>query len=338
MGKVKGSSSNDLNAKLFAGERMLVVIGLLGFALAAVIALYIGFNGAAVGAEGNLDKAVSFDAAFGLFILSLAAIIPVAGLNPRRRKKIRWTIVLATVYAYAVETIQHFRGINPRFTRIGSITDTNFGVLFGVDSLVIIVATVLIAAPFFSKRGAHEYPLMKLGIRYAFVLTMVAFAGGICMSVLQGRHMGAAGNLIVLHGLGFHALQALPLHGWLLDLATADGRQSRRQMHIGGTAWTIAILLITVQTAFGRTMFETSALPLLAGIILLVWLVAVIAMSRSVLGSAAGLPSWRAIRFLANWAVFPIYLAVLCNIGIMIAIGDGGLGFVRDFSSAGRSK
>jgi hypothetical protein len=47
------------------------------------------------------------------------------------------------------------------------------------------------------------------------------------------------------------------------------------------------------------------------------------------------LPAWRVTKFLAHWAVFPIYLAVLYSIGIMIAIGDGGLGFVRDFSSAG---
>lgn len=45
------------------------------------------------------------------------------------------------------------------------------------------------------------------------------------------------------------------------------------------------------------------------------------------------LPKWRVTRFLANKAVFPIYLALLYSIGIMTAIAEGGLGFVRDFGS-----
>ena len=45
------------------------------------------------------------------------------------------------------------------------------------------------------------------------------------------------------------------------------------------------------------------------------------------------LPKWRFTRFLANTAVFPIYLALLYAIGIITAIAEGGLGFVRDFGS-----
>jgi hypothetical protein len=45
------------------------------------------------------------------------------------------------------------------------------------------------------------------------------------------------------------------------------------------------------------------------------------------------LPKWRVTRFLAGTAVFPIYLALLYALGIIIAIAEGGLGFVRDFGS-----
>ncbi|MDF2649913.1 MAG: hypothetical protein K0Q73_5718 [Paenibacillus sp.] len=45
------------------------------------------------------------------------------------------------------------------------------------------------------------------------------------------------------------------------------------------------------------------------------------------------LPTWRVTRFLANSAIFPIYLAVLYAVGIIAAIGSSGFGFMQDFGS-----
>lgn len=288
MTETNRNATKEADARLFAGERLLVMVGLLGFALAAIIALYIAFNGAAVLPEGNLESAFSFDAAIGLFILSIAAIMPLSGLSSRKRAIIRWLFIQGTLYSYAVETIQHFRGINPRFSQTGTIADSIFGALFGLESLVIIVATLLLAVPFFRKRRPEARPLLVLGIRYAFISTMVAFAGGIWMIVLQGRYTGVAGNLIVLHGLGFHALQALPLLGWMLERARTDGKIAHTWIHAGSIAWMISILLIAVQTALGHTAFELTALPVLAGVMLLVWLAAAAVSVRRLLKSTGG--------------------------------------------------
>ncbi|GKU77256.1 hypothetical protein L3i20_v216530 [Paenibacillus sp. L3-i20] len=46
------------------------------------------------------------------------------------------------------------------------------------------------------------------------------------------------------------------------------------------------------------------------------------------------LPKWRFTQFLANTAVFPIYLALLYTIGIITVIVEAGFGFVNDFGSA----
>jgi hypothetical protein len=258
--------------KLFAGEKMLVILSLLGFALAAGIALYIGMYGSIILPEGNVERAFSFNAAIAVFILSIAAILPVSGLRPRKRARIRWVFIPTTLYAYGIETIQHFRGINPRFTRTGSVTDMIAGSLFGIDSLLIVIVTALLAISFFHKRQSNERPLLVLGIRYAFLSTMIAFAAGIWMIVLQSRYTGPSGNLIVLHGLGFHALQALPLLGWLPERRNTDVKRARWLIHTGSIAWMISIILIGLQTALGRTAFELTALPLLACAILLVWL------------------------------------------------------------------
>ncbi|MEW9701408.1 ABA4-like family protein [Paenibacillus sp. SI8] len=46
------------------------------------------------------------------------------------------------------------------------------------------------------------------------------------------------------------------------------------------------------------------------------------------------LPKWRLTQFLANTAIFPIFLAVLYAVGIITAIAGSGFGFVQDFGSA----
>jgi hypothetical protein len=66
-------------------------------------------------------------------------------------------------------------------------------------------------------------------------------------------------------------------------------------------------------------MFEK--LFFLASLVMPFWLVLII------------VPKWRVTRFLANNAVFPIYLAALYVIGIIITIAGSGLGFVHNFGS-----
>jgi hypothetical protein len=222
--------------------------------------------------EGNAGDAFSFNAAIGIFILSIAAILPLSGLKEAKRTTIRRLLIPATLYSYAVETIQHLRGIPPRFTREGSIFDAIISIGFGLVSMLIIIATVMIAIPFFKNRQFLSRPFIISGIQYAFISVMVAFAAGVWMSVLQGRYTGEAGNLIVLHGIGFHALQALPLLCWLAERSGMEANISRKLIHTGGIAWTTGVVMIGLQTALGRTVFEPTVLPLLAGVMFLVWL------------------------------------------------------------------
>lgn len=277
MNTVKGTEPQSaISETLFAGERLLVFVGLLGLALAAGTAVYIGLFGAAVPPEGNLESVFSFDAAVGIYMLSIAAILPLTGWNPAKRFRVRYWLAAVVMYGYGQETVQHFRGINPRFSTAGTAIDHIFGTLFALNSLLLIVLTVMIAIPFFRRRHVFGRASLVLGIRYAMVSIMVAFAAGIWMIVLQGRYAGDGGNLIVLHGIGFHALQALPLIGWLTERAQLGQKQDRRLVHAGSIAWIAAILLISWQTALGRTVFEWSPLPAAAAGLLLVWLAVVV--------------------------------------------------------------
>lgn len=268
------SSRNDVteqSVKLFEGERWLVITGILGFILAAGIALFISFQGSIILPEGDLGDAFSFNAAIGIFILSIAAILPLARFGTRKRKAIRWLFILATLYGYAIETIQNFRGFNPRFSREGSVVDMIGGMVFGVVSLILVILALLLTIQFFRKKYPFEHPLLVIAIRYAFISVLTANIAGIWMILLQDRFTGDMGNIIVLHGMGFHALQTLIILGWLLEKVRLNERIKKLLIHYGSISWMLSLILVGFQTALDRTVFELTILPIISGILLLVW-------------------------------------------------------------------
>lgn len=260
-----------LKLRLFEEERLLIIVSALGFLLAFGCGLYIFMKGAVILPEGNVESAFSFNAAVAIFILSVAALMPVSGLNRQARAKLRWGFTISVLISYGIETVQHFRGINPRFSQAGSMADMIFGIFFGLTSFILVVVTVILAFSFFSRSLLNKRPLLVLGIRYAFVSTMIAFAAGIIMIILQGRYVGHEGNFIVIHGIGFHALQTLTLLGWLQERTQRDEAEAQRLVHIGSIAWLMAVIAIGVQTILGRNVFELSVWPIISALALLTW-------------------------------------------------------------------
>ena len=257
--------------KLFEGERGLVLTGMIGFILSAGIAIYIYFQGPIKSPEGNLRDAFSFNAAIGMFMLSMAAILPLTRFKAGKRKAVRLSFIIASIYSYTIETVQNFRGISPRFSREGTVVDMVAGMLFGVVSLGLVILAIILTIHFLRMKRPFERPLLLMGIRYAFLSVFAANLAGIWMILLQNRLTGDGGNVIVLHGLGFHSLQTLILLAWFLERAPVRDRVKKRLIHLGCIAWMLSILMIGIQTALGRTVFELTLLPILGSLLLLVW-------------------------------------------------------------------
>jgi hypothetical protein len=178
----------------------------------------------------------------------------------------------SALYGYGIETIETLRGFDPRFSRAAAGLDQiaqNFFILvaFGFIGTFIVLAVKL------ARRGtSHKDGLVLLAFRYAIGATMIAFAAGIWMSVIQGRYTGAAGNILPLHAFGFHSLQGIPLVAWLFSQSATPDREARRWVHAAGTAWVAACLGIAWQTATGRPVTEVSPAILVVVIALSCWL------------------------------------------------------------------
>jgi hypothetical protein len=252
--------------------RTLFWLGISGVALGAACAAAAFLRGGLlIGAEGDLSKAITFDGAVGIYLLTLGFFVPLAGFTTKGlRRWLAWSICVF-VYAYALETIQTLRGLDPRFTKVGTPVDQILGGVFFLVALGVIALFCILAIRLVRRSVHGSEGLILLGIRYGIAATMTAFAAGLWMSAVAGRHAGAAGNILPLHALGFHGLQALPLVGWLLSRSTVAAVDAQRWLHLAGTSWIAACLAIAWQTAAGQPVTEFSIAMATAVLCVLAW-------------------------------------------------------------------
>ncbi|MCM3787854.1 hypothetical protein M3221_05395 [Domibacillus indicus] len=80
-------------------EPVLTAAGLLGFTLAAFCAVMMAVQGVIVPPEGNLLSAFSFNAALGLFLITTAFLVPLAGFSRRKRQIFCWSYLVCAFTA-----------------------------------------------------------------------------------------------------------------------------------------------------------------------------------------------------------------------------------------------
>ena len=244
----------------FAG----IVLGLFCLAIAIV-------RGPVIPPEGELQKAITFDVAVGIYLITLAFLVPSAGFSEKgRRRWIGWMIGIFT-YSYSVETIQTLRGLDPRFTRVGSPIDQILGGFFGMAAILMMIMFIILVKGFFRRDRADARSPLVLAIKYGCLAMVAAFASGIWMSAIAGRKTGTAGNILPLHALGFHGLQAIPIVALLVTWSGATEAETRKWVHYTGIAWAIACVAVAWQTFIGRSVLEISPATLATILLLAAW-------------------------------------------------------------------
>jgi Domain of unknown function (DUF4281) len=270
-------------------ERVLTATALLGIALGIGCGVAIGVRGGElVGAEGHLRKAMTFDIAVGIYLLSLVMLLPLARFSRGGLMTWRVSLVLLSLYAFGMENVQVARGIDPRFTKVGSTLDQVLGGFFFLAAVGMIVTFVILAWKVLARRmDGADGPLL-LALRYAGLATAGAFAAGFWMSAAQGSRVGTEGSILPLHALGFHGLQALPLVAILLAWAGVPADRARPWIHAAGVPWLAACAAVAWQTAQGRAALEPSPANLAAAAALLAWAVVAALAFRAWLRGGAG--------------------------------------------------
>ena len=258
-------------------ERAMFYSGMLGILLGVAGIIVMVVHGPIIEPEGQLKKAISFDLALGVYVLTVLLFMPLAKFSERGIRHWRGWHVGLVMFAYCMENIQIGRGLDPRFTTHGSPIDQMLGGIFFLQANGLVVLFIILTVKIFRNRSASN-PLILSATRYAFAATIIAFVAGHWMSAAGGPTSGTAGNILALHAIGFHGLQAVPVLALFLMWA-GEAERSGGRIQLAGLMWVSACITIAVQTYLGQSLFQWSLLPLLTGAFLLVW--AVIAVRSS---------------------------------------------------------
>jgi hypothetical protein len=240
-------------------EPGLAGVGLAGLVIASLCMIAVAVRGPFIPPEGKMLDATTFTFGVGVFTLTVALLLPMAAYSERAERRWRRSYYIFAVYGLALEPIQSFRGLDPRFSDAGGPADVIAGAFFGLTAGVMTIVCVLLGLRFFRADVIPDRPVLRLGIRYGFAAVMVSFGVGIIMSITSGRVIGEDGNLLLAHGLGVHGIQALPIMALLL-LHHESTENARLWSHVVGLGWLTACAAALAQAALGRPPFEPSIL------------------------------------------------------------------------------
>jgi hypothetical protein len=253
---ILSEKEREPESRLFASTRSLVYAGLIGIFLSLLFLTIIIIHGSLILPDGNLYKPFSFNAALGLFVINLAAFLPLANFTGRGRALWKGWMFFAAMGAYLIESVQPLRGVDPRFARNGDVMDILIGAVgMTFFSILIMILTIIYAWKMFQSHSIRR--TLVYGIRWSMTLIFIGFCIGIVMmfSVLLADYRGQYDKFlwIAAHGFAFHSLQIFPLVAMLLEGKT---NSARKIINTTGAIWITIIVLLNLQTYIGDRVWE----------------------------------------------------------------------------------
>ena len=237
---------------LLKRERAVVLTGVAAFLFAAITAAVALIHGDwLLEPEGRLAEVVRFDVALGFYILTLALLLPLAGLGAAAAQRWRRWLVALAAYAFFMENVQAWRGLDPRFSKVAGVPDQILGGVFFLSALGILVLFVALTSRFFRDDALPDHPALRNALRYGTLGASLAFFVGILMSGLEGRGINGTGDLMGIHAVGFHGLQAIPLVALLIGWSRASDSAARTCVHVAGIGWLLVAVGLLVQALMG---------------------------------------------------------------------------------------
>lgn len=216
---------------LYKRDAVLTIVGVVNLAAAVVLLLLLPFESRQLLGLNLWVKPIKFFLSATVYLWTLAILLPyLKTAYPRSVRVITWSTAVVMLVENGCIALQAARGVTSHFNN-STLFD---GVLFGVMGLFIAWNTIVILwaiALFF--RVTLALPRAYLwGIRLGFVLFLAGSSMGGVMVRLQSHTIGASmdgaglpfvnwsllgGDLRIAHFLGLHALQILPLAGYLFS-------------------------------------------------------------------------------------------------------------------------
>ncbi|HEX6161836.1 MAG TPA: hypothetical protein VFZ31_00620, partial [Vicinamibacterales bacterium] len=200
---------------------------MLAFVVAALIS--IGDTRTVMGINPWI-KPMKFLISVTIFMWTIAWFMPETRPNPAKRKFVSWTIALMMTGEIIAIITQAARGTTSHFnvrTGFDAAIFSAMGTMIMLNTFAVMVLLWIIRRDTPERRAGYIW-----GIRLGLIIFLLASAQGGMIITNNAHTVGAAdggaglpfvnwstthGDLRIAHFAGLHALQALPLLGFLLD-------------------------------------------------------------------------------------------------------------------------
>jgi hypothetical protein len=205
-------------------SRPLIVTGWLNLALLAAVIAAAPFDHRLVMGINPWIKPIKFAASIAIYVWTVAWLLRYL---PRPQRLISWGVAAAMIVEMTCIALQAARGTTSHYNNSSPLNAAVFGIMGGG----ILLNTILVARLLWLfLRPAPMARAMVLGVRFGLVMFLLAsFEGGLMLrheahtvGIADGgpglplvNWSTRAGDLRIAHFAGLHALQILPLIGWI---------------------------------------------------------------------------------------------------------------------------
>lgn len=228
-------------------DRPLFIAALANLAVLAVVLLAMPFDSRLILGINPWIKPAKFLISVAIYFVTIGWMATRVAGHAHAVSVIKWTVLVALCVDNLLVSLQAFRGTTSHFN-IATLFDA---AVFNAMGVFIAFNTLAVAwlLALFLRSPQPMPPALLSGIRLGLLLLIIGGLEGGLMVGGMGHTVGAkdggpglpfvnwsveAGDLRAAHFVGLHALQVLPMLGWLL---------SRRDRNAGVTTVRIVALL-----------------------------------------------------------------------------------------------
>jgi hypothetical protein len=263
------AKSYGLIRELRARNPLLFDLGVAHIILLFIMMGIAPFDGRLVMGINPWIKPMKFAVSIAIYLLTIGWLLYELPLREPLKRLVNWTIAVTLVIEIVLITMQAARGVTSHFNNTTVFNAAVFGVMGTAISINILVAAYL-ALKFWNVEAEIPAPFLwgiRIGLTIFVLASLEGFAmvshsahsvgvpdGGPGLPIVNWSTMG--GDLRVAHFFGIHALQVLPLAGYLLSTRRAESLTSNpvRWVQGMGAVYALLALLLFLWAMAGRPL------------------------------------------------------------------------------------
>jgi hypothetical protein len=263
------TKSYGLIRELRARNPLLFDLAAAHIVLLLIMMLIAPFDGRQVMGINPWIKPMKFAASIAIYLLTMGWLLYELPLREEVKRRVSWAIAGTLVIEIVLITMQAARGVTSHFNDTTAFDAAVFAVMGSAITFNILVAAY-VALKFWQTEANIAAPYLW-GIRIGLTIFVLASLEGFAMVSHSAHSVGVpdggpglpvvnwstrGGDLRVAHFFGMHALQVLPLAGYLLSTRRAESLTSNavRWVQAAGAVYALLALLLFLCAMAGRPL------------------------------------------------------------------------------------